>query len=351
MGRLAVVLFNLGGPDGPQAVEPFLFNLFNDPAIIALPRPLRYVLAKLIARRRAPHARAIYARLGGASPLLANTRAQADALERALAGAGEEARVFLAMRYWRPFADEAAAAVRAWDPDGVVLLPLYPQYSATTTGSSLADWARTARQAGIAAPMRAICCYPSEAGFIAALADLTRAGLARAAAAAPGSRPRLLLSAHGLPRHAVAKGDPYQGQIETSAASLVAALARPDLESVICYQSRVGPLKWIGPDTADEIARAGREGAAVVLAPIAFVSEHSETLVELDITLHELAARCGVAHYERVPAVATHPAFIAGLARLVRAASGRGAGIASGTDARLCPASRALCPLRAAGRC
>src|SRR6185437_16677219 len=154
MGKLAIVLMNLGGPDSAAAVEPFLFNLFSDPAIIALPQPLRWLIAKLIASRRAPIAQQIYAKIGNASPLLQNTEAQARALETALGG---ETRCFIAMRYWHPFADAAARAVMQWDPDEIVLLPLYPQFSSTTTASSLADWERAAKRAGITAPARAIC--------------------------------------------------------------------------------------------------------------------------------------------------------------------------------------------------
>ncbi|HEM46676.1 MAG TPA: ferrochelatase, partial [Alphaproteobacteria bacterium] len=167
--KIAVVLFNLGGPDSPDAVRPFLFNLFNDPAIIAAPGPLRWALAQLISRRRAPVAREIYANLGGASPLLANTKRQARAIEAAMAGDGE-VRCFIAMRYWHPFAAEAARDAAAFGPDRIVLLPLYPQFSTATSGSAVADWRRAAAQAGLAAPTRTICCYPDDDGFVAAVA-------------------------------------------------------------------------------------------------------------------------------------------------------------------------------------
>ncbi len=165
MSKLAVVLFNLGGPDRPESVKPFLFNLFNDPAIIGAPRPIRWLLARLISGRRAPVARAIYARIGGKSPLLEMTGEQATALERLLGTAGE-AKVFVAMRYWHPMSDEVAVAVRAFAPDEIVLLPLYPQYSTTTSGSSLSDWRRAAAAAGIGAPTVAVCCYPGQPGLI-----------------------------------------------------------------------------------------------------------------------------------------------------------------------------------------
>ena len=213
MTRLAVVLFNLGGPDSLAAVEPFLFNLFNDRAIIGLPTLLRWPLAKLISKRRAPTARAIYAELGGSSPLLAETEAQAVALQREVAkeSGAAEVRVFIAMRYWHPMSDEAAAAIKAFAPDEIVLLPLYPQYSTTTTGSSLDDWRRAATKAGLTQPTRAVCCYPTEEGFVRAQAAQIAPALAEAASQ---GRPRLLFSAHGLPKKIVASGDPYQWQGE-----------------------------------------------------------------------------------------------------------------------------------------
>jgi ferrochelatase len=335
MSKTAVVLFNLGGPDSPAAVEPFLYNLFNDRAIIALPQPLRWIVATLIARRRAPIARAIYEKLGGTSPLTANTAAQAAALEQAL---GEDSRVFVAMRYWRPFSAETAAAVKAWQPDEIVLLPLYPQFSTTTTQSSLMEWRAAARTIGVTAPTRVLCCYPDDTGFIGALAAEMRRVLQRWP---PGERKRVLFSAHGLPQKIVAGGDPYQWQVERTAAALRAALAEPELDSVVCYQSRVGPLAWIGPGTDAEIRRAGQQGIGLVVVPVAFVSEHSETLVELDIEYRHLADRAGVPRYVRVPTVGTAAGFIAGLAALVRQAR---SGPCPVTGRRLCPAERRRCP-------
>ncbi len=341
MTRTAVVLFNLGGPDRPDAVEPFLFNLFNDRAIISLPQPLRWLLAKLISRRRAPLAQAIYQRIGGFSPLLANTEAQAQALAAAL---GEGFRVFIAMRYWAPLSGAAAAAVKSWQPDEIVLLPLYPQASTTTTGSSLAAWQQAARAVGLAVPVRALCCYPEESGFIAALAQATRTTLEAWPA---GKRLRVLFSAHGLPRKIVAAGDPYQWQIERTVAALQRVLAWPGLDSVVCYQSRVGPLAWIGPATDVEIRRAGREGVGLIVVPVAFVSEHSETLVELDIEYRHLAEKSGVPRYERVATVGTMASFIGGLAKLVRSAR---SGPCPADGARLCPAEFRRCLCAVGGR-
>lgn len=347
MRRIALVLFNLGGPDSLAAVRPFLVNLFSDPAILGVPWPVRPLLARLIARRRAKVARGIYALIGGRSPLLDQSQAQAQALQAALAARLDgEVRAFIAMRYWHPLSARTAAEVKAYDPETVALVPLYPQYSSTTTGSSLDDWARAAAAAGLRAASRAVCCYPYQPGFVAAIAALVTDGLARLPAALPC---RVLFSAHGLPEKIIAKGDPYQWQVERTAAAVVARLARPELNWAICYQSRVGPLAWIGPSIEDELARAAGDGHAVIVVPIAFVSEHSETLVELDIEYRARAKALGVPAYVRVATVGTHPAFIAGLADLVaealgnhETAAGRAVGPGGG-GARICPAALAQC--------
>ena len=343
MAKTAVVLFNLGGPHNPEAVRPFLFNLFNDPAIIGALAPLRWLLANLISWRRAPVAREIYAQLGGRSPLLLNTRAQAAALEAALVGFGEY-RVFVAMRYWHPMSAEAAAEVAVYGPERIVLLPLYPQYSTTTTGSSLTAWEKAAKALRLEAPTTTLCCYPTAAGFVEEIA----ARLGTALNDFAGERPRVLFSAHGLPKKIVARGDPYQWQVEQTAEAVVAALGRsgsggPALDWRVCYQSRVGPLEWIGPGTDAEIERAGAERVPLVLVPIAFVSEHSETLVELDVDYRKLAEGCGVPAYVRVATVDTGRDFIAGLAALVREAQDD-RGIRSQCGTRICPRRWERCP-------
>ena len=341
MSRVAVVLFNLGGPDSLDAVGPFLLNLFRDPAIIRAPAPLRHLIARFIARRRGGQARDIYREIGGRSPLLPETEAQAAALALALGDLGEVA-VTVAMRYWHPMSEAAAREVAAFRPERIVLLPLYPQFSTTTTASSLGAWRKAAARAGIAAPTHAACCYPRADGLIAAHAALIEPLLADAAAA---GTPRVLFSAHGLPRSVVARGDPYQWQVEETARAIVARLSLDGLDWRVCYQSKVGPMAWLGPSTEDELDRAGRERVPVVVVPIAFVSEHSETLVELDITYRDRARAAGVPAYHRVPALGTQPAFIAALAQLVRAALGRGGGLDSGEGGRLCPAAHRCCPL------
>lgn len=312
--KVAVVLFNLGGPDSIDAVGPFLTNLFSDPAILPLPGILRRPLAALIAKRRAPVAREIYAKIGGRSPIVEQTEAQARALEAELETRGCQARVLVAMRAWQPFAAQAAENAAKMKPDRIVLLPLYPQYSTTTTNSSLADWWRVSGSMHLSAVETRVCCYPWQEGLIASVAANIAGsmGLQRA-----GVDYRLLVSAHGLPKAVIARGDPYRWQVENTAKAVVDRLGIENLDWVLCFQSRVGPLQWIGPATDAEIRRAGAERKGVIIAPIAFVSEHSETLVELDIEYARLARESGVPHYLRVPAVGTHPLFIAGLASMV----------------------------------
>lgn len=314
MTKLAVVLFNLGGPDSLKSVKPFLFNLFRDPAIIGLPAIARYPLAALISARREKPAQANYAVMGGRSPLLPETLAQARALEAALQSTAPdvESRCFIAMRYWTPLAGETAAAVEAFAPDEIVLLPLYPQYSTTTTASSLKDWEVAYRGPG---QVHSVCCYPTAQGLIEAHVDAIRAVWDEA------GRPdvRLLFSAHGLPQRIVDAGDPYAAQIAATAAAITVRI--PELADwAICYQSRVGRLAWLAPSTEDEIRRAAADGKGVLITPVAFVSEHVETLVELDRDYAELAEIEGCAPYLRAKTPGVHASFIEMLARVVQAA-------------------------------
>jgi ferrochelatase len=310
-----------------------LFNLFNDPAIIRVPSLLRSMIAAWIAWRRTPIARHIYAQMGNRSPILPNTEAQARALEQALGG---EAKAFIAMRYWHPMTAEIVAAVKAYAPDRIILLPLYPQFSTTTTASSYQLWRDEAARQGLTAPQHLICCFPTEPGFIAAAAELVAQGIARSKAEAPQARPLVVLSAHGLPKKIVDDGDPYVAQVEAGAAALVARLGLQAGDWVISYQSRVGPLEWVGPATDAVILQAAKDSRALVVFPIAFVSEHSETLVELDIEYRHLADKNGAPAYVRVPAVGTHPAFIGGLAALVKRALVRHEAVQDGSGQAAC---------------
>jgi protoporphyrin/coproporphyrin ferrochelatase len=341
--RLAIVLFNLGAPDRPEAVRPFLHNLFRDPAILRVPSFVRAVLGRWIARSRQRPAEENYAKLGGRSPLLDLTRAQAAALEAALPEFF--VRCFIAMRYWHPMSDAAARAVSAWRPDQLLLLPLYPQYSSTTSGSALMAWREAAARAGLAAPVHAVCCYPIEAGYIGAVTETAKRLYEATCQELPRSVPlRVLFSAHGLPEAIVRAGDPYEWQIRQTVTAILSAWGETVPDWTICYQSRATPQQWLSPSTEAEIARAARDQAAVMVVPVAFVSEHSETLVELDIDYSALAERLGVPRYVRVPAPATHPLFITGLAGLVRAELARPWGLHSMAGSRLCPSQHHLCP-------
>ena len=331
--KIAVVLFNLGGPDSLDAVQPFLENLFGDPAIIALPAILRKPLAKFIAARRAPTARAIYAELGGRSPILPETEDQAEALKLELLSRGVAAECFIAMRCWRPFTSEAVRAVKLYQPNRIVLLPLYPQYSTTTSRSSLMEWYNQAASASVELPVQEICCFPFEKGFTNALVDILREGLGRRKS---GIEYRVLFSAHGLPKRTVQKGDPYQWQVEQTVSAVIRKLGDAKLDWKICYQSRVGPLEWIGPATQSEVLRAGAEGKGVIIQPVAFVSEHSETLVELDVEYFKVAKAVGVQDYIRLSTVRTNADFIRGLADLVQIALTSARPVTCAPD-RVCP--------------
>ncbi len=345
--RVAVVLFNLGGPDRPAAIRPFLVNLFKDPAILRVPGFVRPWLARIIAYARVKAATANYAILGGRSPLLELTQAQARAVEASLPE--YDARCFVAMRYWHPFSDAVAHEVLAWKPDRVLLLPLYPQFSTTTTGSSLSAWRAAAAKVGLAAPTTALCCYHSDAGFASATAAIVRASHDAARAEIGDAPLRVLFSAHGLPESIVRAGDPYHFQIGRTVAAVRARLGLPGLDWTICFQSRATPQRWIGPSTETEIERAAHDKTAILVVPIAFVSEHSETLVELDVEYREVAEKAGVPAYFRAPTQNADPGFIASLAGLARAALARGDGLCSFAGGRTCPGEHRDCPHARAG--
>lgn len=308
--KTAVVLFNLGGPSDPKGIYPFLLSLFSDPAIIALPNPFRLWLARYISWKRTPKAQEIFNFLGGKSPLLKNTHCQAEALEAAL---GKEYKVFVMMRHAPPFAQEVISEVQDYDPCEVVLLPLYPQFSTTTTGSSLKQWFELTQSFNLSTITKTICCYPTLSGFAKANADLIEKELFLFQ-----SPPRLLFSAHGLPEKIVKSGDPYVCQIAETAALIVKEMSQEPEDWVICYQSRVGLLPWTKPDLESEIRRAAQDQKGVLIIPLSFVSEHSETLVELDITLKELAQKINIPAFRRVPTVFCHPLFIQGLVDLIK---------------------------------
>jgi len=345
--KIAIVLFNLGGPDKPSAVRPFLVNLFKDPAILRVPFFVRPFLARLIAYLRTKAASENYRILGGKSPLLELTLEQARALEAALPEF--DAKCFVAMRYWHPFSDATARDVKAWDPDEIVLVPLYPQYSTTTTGSSLTAWREAAAQAGLMKPVTSLCCYHSSPPFLRATAAILRTAYDAARSALPPEVPlRILFSAHGLPEVIIKKGDPYQFQMERTVAGVVRVLQEQGdldgLDYALCYQSRATPQKWIDPSIETELERAAHDKVAVLVTPIAFVSEHSETLVELDVEYREVAEKLHLPGYFRAPAQNSDGRFIAALAEIVQDAMGRGPGLCSFVGGRTCPRQHTDCP-------
>ena len=316
--KVAVVLFNLGGPDSKNAIQPFLMNFFMDKNIIALPVPFRCILASMIARKRSKReAGESYGELGDKSPLLENTNKQVKALEKALKAAEQKFKVFVCMRYWHPMAPQVVREVRDWGADKVVLLPLYPQFSTTTTRSSLEQWNKAMHQAGLNIPTSTICCYHANDGFVKASTENIRKEYKRAEKDGY-KNPRVLFSAHGLPEKVIKGGDPYQWQCEQTAEAIVKELGIENLDYQYCYQSRVGPMKWIGPSTEEALAKAAQDGKAVVIYPHAFTQEHVETLVELDIEYAEEAEKMGLEGYYRAQTVGTHKAFIEGLAGLVQ---------------------------------
>jgi ferrochelatase len=310
--KKAIILFNLGGPDKIENVEPFLFNLFNDPAILNLPTFLRYPLAKLISNRRAPVAKKIYEELGGSSPILKLTKEQSGALENRLNQTTEdEYKCFIVMRCWHPRAKNVIKDVQLFKPDEIILMPLYPQYSAATSGSSIKEWKDVCKKNNYNIKTSTICCYPTDQNFINAHTKEIIKKIKYL------KNFKLIFSAHGLPEKNIKKGDPYQWQVEQSVKKIVESLNDESLDWILSYQSRVGPLKWIGPSTEDIIIENSKIGKHIVLVPIAFVSEHSETLVELDIEYKEIADANGCKNYTRVPALGINEDFIKAMSELI----------------------------------
>ncbi len=311
--KKAVILFNLGGPDSLNNVRPFLFNLFYDPAIINLPKILRYPIAKFISKKREPIAKKIYEEIGGSSPILKLTEEQSIALELKLNQDDDlsEYKCFIVMRCWHPRAENIVKEVMNYNPDEVILMPLYPQYSAATSGSSIKEWNNICSKNSFKVKTSTICCYPTDKNFVQAHKDEIMKKINNL------ENFKLIFSAHGLPEKNIKKGDPYQWQVEQSVDKIVKSLNIEDLDWVLSYQSRVGPLKWIAPSTEDIIVKNSKLGKHIVLVPIAFVSEHSETLVELDIEYRELADKNGCKNYSRVPALGTNENYIKAMSNLI----------------------------------
>ena len=328
--KTAIVLFNLGGPDNPGSVKSFLLNLFNDPLIIRLPGLLRTPLAWLIANRRNKKAQSIYNEIGGKSPILEITRSQARALGRALEAAGVDSQVFVSMRYWHPTTSEAVKQVQEYNPDQVFLLPLYPQYSTTTSKSSLDAWFKESKKQNLQINTKYVCCYPTNEKLIEAHSSLIQKKIE----GINSKKIRILFSAHSLPVSIIKGGDPYQWQVQQTVQSIMKKLTGVE-EHVLCYQSKVTPVKWLEPSTPDEIKRAIKDDVVIIVVPIAFVSDHSETLVELDIQYKNLAQEMGSKDYYRIEALNINEIFIEGLKDLVL--GGQDTDTKNNISSKICP--------------
>lgn len=352
--KTAIVLFNLGGPTNLDEVRPFLFNLFNDKAIIGLPQPFRFLLAKLISSRREKKARNIYSLIGGKSPLLDLTLIQADSLEKELSFFGNF-KVFVAMRYNKPFADEAIEQVINYNPNEIILLPLYPQFSTTTSESSIKDFTakflKKCKKNDKEIKMKFVCCYPDDADFIKSHALLIKQTL-KQNDNLDFSKLCFLFSAHGLPQKVVNSGDPYVFQVETTSKKVAKNLAQllgvteEKINYEICYQSKVGPLEWTKPSLEFSLKKVILADKIPVIIPIAFVSEHSETLVELDIEYKEMAEKMGASSYVRVPALNSDGNFIKSLTEICKKIDSDevNACFSGRQKDRICPKKLTRCP-------
>jgi ferrochelatase len=320
MGRTGVVLTNLGGPDAPEAIEPFLENLFSDPIILSIrPGFLRRFVARRIARKRAPKVALDYARIGGASPLPRLTNDQAHGLEAALTRRAEgRFAVAVAMRYWRPTTEEAVDVLLARGCDRFLHLPLYPQESRATTESSSLEVRRVLASRAPGAPLAEVRSWHDAPGYVRAVRATVDEGLA-ALALAGARAPHVLFTAHGLPERFRRAGDPYVGQIEATRDAVCAGLAVP---THLSFQSRVGPVRWVEPYTDDTVRALGARGVeALLFVPLGFVSDHFETLYEIDLLYVPLARASGVRHVARAPSLNSRPDFLETLADLALGAS------------------------------
>lgn len=306
----AVILFNLGGPDHLDNVKPFLFNLFYDRAIINLPNPLRYMIAKLVSSRRNKTAQQIYKHLGGRSPIVPETQAQADELQHML---GSKYKVFISMRYWHPLLHSVLDEIKSENFDEIILMPLYPQYSTTTTGSFFSLFDRLISEKKININVKKICCYPDQIQYITACVNSIKEQIKNLNIP---SNARYLFSAHGLPKKCIEAGDPYEAHVNITVQKTIEEF--PEIKDhVVCYQSKVGPLEWIGPSTESEIIRAAAGNVPVAIIPISFVSENSETLYELDFEYKKTAQDHGLNAYYRLNTLRSDDLYIQAIADMI----------------------------------
>jgi ferrochelatase len=312
--RVGIVLFQLGGPDTLEAIQPFLYNLFCDPDIIDFPfaRIGRKPLAKLISSTRARKVQHHYSTIGGGSPIRRNTERQARALERELRGQGIDAHCFVAMRYWHPFTREAIAQLQAAECNEIVLLPMYPQYSSTTTGSSLNEWNKLFRDD---LPVRCVEAFYRNTIYLDSVVEMVNQALLRFS---EQSRPEIIFSAHSIPMSVIEKGDPYQDQIEETVA-LVMERSGWSNPHRLCYQSKVGASRWLQPSLTHTLRElASKKVREVCIVPIAFVSDHVETLGEIDHEARHLAQQLSFTQFEMSAGLNDSPKFIKALAQIVQ---------------------------------
>jgi protoporphyrin/coproporphyrin ferrochelatase len=316
----AVVIFQLGGPDGPEAVKPFLYNLFCDPDIIDLPAAFlfRKLLAKMISTFRSPKVIELYKHIGGKSPILEQTNLQADALRKYLKTQGRQLPVYVAMRYWYPFTDEIADEIIREGFNKLILVPLYPHYSKSTTGSSYNELKRILKKKKVVSKIELtlIHSYPENPDYIESMVERINEAAQRFPSGVRNNI-QLVFSAHGTPMALVRQGDPYSHQIRQTYEAVMKQ-GRFEQPSTLCFQSKVGPQKWLEPSLIDTIDRLGKEGIKnMLIIPIAFVSEHLETLSEIGLEGKKQAMDLGVEQFEVMPALLDHPKFIKCLGDLV----------------------------------
>lgn len=348
--RVGVLLLNLGGPETLEDVQPFLFNLFADPDIIRLPSPLQFLqpaIAQLVSVLRAPKSREGYEAIGGGSPLRRITEEQAEALSKALNRKGLIAQTYVAMRYWKPFTEDAIDALKRDSISRLVVLPLYPQFSVSTSGSSLRLLERLLKSDPALAAVRhvVIPSWYQRQGYVEAMANLIAGELVENRNFTDTSRVEIFFSAHGVPQSYVDEGDPYKEEMEHCVSLIMEELRRRGIQNTytLAYQSRVGPVEWLRPYTDDSIRYLAQRGVKSLLAvPISFVSEHIETLEEIDMEYRELAESVGIKEWARVPALNTDATFIDDLADAVTEALPYVGGVAGGVDST---GAEALVPL------
>lgn len=344
--KLAIVVFNLGGPDSLKSVKPFLFNLFNDKYIINLPVTLRFVVAWIISSIREKLAKEIYLKMGGKSTILEETQNQAKALKEYLNGKlKSEYEIFVCMRHWHPMIPEIIKKLENYSPDEIILLPLYPQFSTTTTASFIDNFSSLKKKSLVKnITCKTICCYPTDNSFIKAYAELVTNAINLFTNKSKNYI--VLFSAHGLPHKIVKNGDPYQWQVNASVSSLIKTMDFKDFDYKITYQSRVGPLEWIGPNTEEEIKNAAKNGIDLIIVPISFVSEHSETLVELDIEYKNIADNYGIL-YHRVQTIRINNHFVKSLGDMIISFEEKeGDFILSSSFSKVCPDEFSKCPCK-----